>query len=137
MHAEMEILVKEVIEAESRHPAKENVHLEKILDPKKQGDMQTENQGCVPPSEADLFEILVVREEIGRPRTEDTVVDQGMGLKWIRPDGLVHQKPVQNPFEKTGVKKKRYKPGSLGKMKCHFSLSLLLQTLLHAEPAAR
>src|SRR3989304_565772 len=81
MHAEMEILVKEVIEAEGRHPAKENVHLEKMLDPKKQGDMQTENHRRVPPSEADLFEILVVRADAGRPRTEDAVVDQGMGIK--------------------------------------------------------
>ena len=66
MHAKVEIFVEEVIQAKSRHPAKENIHLEEMLNPKQQGGMQTENQGGVPESEADLSEILVLREKVGR-----------------------------------------------------------------------
>jgi hypothetical protein len=105
MHAEMEILVEDVIKAERSHSAKENIHLEKMLDPENHGRVQTENQGRIPPSEPYLFEIFVLQKKIGWTRTEDTVVDQGMGAKRIRPEGLVHQKPVQNPFKEAGVEK--------------------------------
>jgi len=90
MHAEVEVFVEEVIEAKRDHPAKEKVHAKKVLNPKKQGGMQADNQGRVPPGEADLFQILLLRQEIGRARTEDAMVNQGMGSKRVRPDGLVH-----------------------------------------------
>jgi hypothetical protein len=106
VHAEMQILVEEVIEAERTHSAKENIHLEKMLGPENYGRVQTENQRRIPPSEPYLFEILVLQKKIRRTRTKDTVVDQGMGAKRIRPEGLVHQKPVQNPFKEAGVEKK-------------------------------
>jgi hypothetical protein len=107
MHAEMEILVEEVIETHRSHSAKENIYLEKMLDPENHGRMQPENQRRIPPSEPYLFEILVLQKKIGWTRTEDTVMDQGMRAKRIRPDGLVHQKPMQEPFKKTGIEKER------------------------------
>ena len=90
MHAEMEILVEEVIEAERSHSPKENIHLEKMLGPENHWRVQTENQRRIPPSEPYLFEILVLQKKIGWTRAEDTVMDQCMGAKRIRPDGLVH-----------------------------------------------
>lgn len=85
MHAEMEVLVEEVIEGKSRHAPEENAHVEKILAPEHYGGMQTENQRCIPPGEADLFAILIPGEKIGRASTKDPVVDQRVGSKRIRP----------------------------------------------------
>ncbi len=85
MHAEMEILVEEVIEAEGRHPSKENMNIEKILNPKHHRRMQTENQRRIPPGESDFLEVLSLREKIGWASTKDAVVDQGVRAKWIRP----------------------------------------------------
>jgi len=119
MHAEMEILVEEVIEAESRHSPNENIYMEKILNPKHHRRMQTENQRCIPPSESDFLAILILREKIGWASTKDAVVDQGVGAKRIRPYGLVHHKPMQKPFEKAGVEKKRDKAYGLWQVKYH------------------
>ena len=85
MHAEMKILIEEVIENESRHPAKENIHLEKMLHPKHYRRMQADNQRGIPPGESDLLAVLCLRQKIGRARTEDPVVDQGVGSKRIGP----------------------------------------------------
>lgn len=90
MHAEMEILVEEVIEAKSRHPPKENIYLEKILNPKHHRRMQTEKQRGIAPSECDFLAILVLQEKITWAGTKDAVVDQGVGSKRIRPYGLMH-----------------------------------------------
>ena len=85
MHAEMEILVEEVIEAKSRHPSKEDIDMEKMLNPKHQRRMQADNQRRIPPSESDLLAVLVLREKIAWARTKDAVMDQGVGAERIRP----------------------------------------------------
>jgi hypothetical protein len=65
MHAKMEIFVEKVIEAEGDHPTKENIRLEKMLNPKDQRRMQTEYQRRIPPGEADFLNVLILREKIG------------------------------------------------------------------------
>lgn len=85
MHAKMEIFVEKVIEAEGGHPAKENIRLEKMLNPKDQRHMQTEYQRRIPPGEADFLNVLILREKVGRAGTKDAVVDQGVRAKGIRP----------------------------------------------------
>ena len=116
MHAEMEILIEEVIKAERQHSWKENSKIEKRLTPKEQGRMQTKNQRRVPPCKPDLPEILSAREKISLAGTKDTVVDQGVRAKGVRPERLVHQETMEKPFEEAGIEKKRDKSQDPRKM---------------------
>jgi len=114
VHAKMEIFIEEVIKAEGCYPAKEDIRLEEMLDPKYDGGVQTDDQRRVPPGEGDFLPMLVAREKIGRARAKNAVMDQGVRTKRIRPEGLMHQKAMQNPFEKAGVEKKGNKACGFG-----------------------
>ena len=94
MHAEVEILVEKIINAEGRHAAEENIHLDEMLHPENKGSMQPDNQGRVPPGESDVLVVLSLRQEISGAGAENAVMDQGVRSKRVRPKGLVHQEPM-------------------------------------------
>jgi hypothetical protein len=54
--------------------------------------------------------ILPLREKVTGAGAENTVVDQGVRSKRIRPEWLMHQEPMQKPFEKAGVQEETDKP---------------------------
>jgi hypothetical protein len=75
MHAEMEVLVEKVIEPKRGHAPKEDTRVKKMLNPKEQRHVQTENERRVPPSEPDFLAIFGARKKVTGSRAKDAVVN--------------------------------------------------------------
>src|SRR5712692_6556386 len=112
VHAEVEIFVEKIIYAKSRYAAEENIYLEQMLDPENQGRVQPDDQGRVPPGESDVLVVLPRGEKISGPGAENTVVDQGVRSKRIRPKWLMHQEPIKNHSKKLAYRKRPINPAA-------------------------
>jgi len=85
MHAEMKILVKEIIQTEGGHPAEKNPDVKKITGPQYQRRVQSQNQRRVPPGEPDFLSVLGAGEKIGWTGAKDPMMNQRMGAERIGP----------------------------------------------------
>jgi len=85
VHAEVKILVEEIVGAERRHAAEKNIRSEQVLNPEYHGGMEADNQRRVPPGETNVLMSLALGQEIGRSGAKNPMVDQGMGAKGVRP----------------------------------------------------
>src|SRR5262245_42306734 len=85
MHAEMKILVKEVIQTEGGHPAEKNPEVKKIADPQHQRRVQSQNQRCVPPGKPYFLSVFGPGEKIGWAGAKDPMMNQRMRSERIGP----------------------------------------------------
>src|SRR5687768_9980120 len=91
VHAVVQILIKRIINRHGRARTGEYGRAYKVLYKEYCRKVKSDDQRCVPPSEANLFEIFLIRKKVIATCAEETMVNQCVGTKWILPARLMHE----------------------------------------------
>src|SRR5688572_15810582 len=91
VHAVVQILVKRIINRHGRARAGEYGRAYKVLYKEYCRNVKSDDQRCVPPSEANLSHIFLIRQKIVGSRAKETMMNQCMSPKWILPARLMHE----------------------------------------------
>ena len=94
VHAVVQILVKRIIQRHGGAGAGEYGRAYKVLYKKYRRNVKRDDERCVPPGEANFFDIFLIRKKVIASCAEETMANQGMRAKWIVPARLIHEVSV-------------------------------------------